>query len=147
MGACLSRSAPARAHSAPAQEPDAGVGRQLYEQVAAPASGLHVAVSSARCGSGASGGGDAVLVKTTPSHVFVALFEGLGEQGAAVAAFCRGAAWSAYQECAARHPGEPLQQLSATLERLDSAIFATDRLKHAVGAGRAGKRPCASGID
>lgn len=142
MGACLSTGRLA-AQPATAQEPDTGVARQLYEQVVAPASGLHVAVSSARCpgGGAAGGGGDAVLVKSTPGHVFVALFEGLGEHGAAVAAFCRSACWGAYQECAVRHPGEPLQQLCSTLERLDSAIFATDRLQHAVGAARTGTSP------
>lgn len=140
MGACFSRDrqASGRLQSATAQAPDPGVSRQVYEQAVAPGSGLHVAVSSARCSGAAAAGGDAVLVKTTPGHVFVALFEGLGEHGAAVAAFCRSAVWAAFQECAVRHPGEPLEQLRATLERLDGAIFATDRLKHAVGAGSRG---------
>lgn len=82
-----------------------------------------------------------LLVRATPHHVFVALFEGLGEDRRSVAAFCRARVWEAYSAAAAAHPGSPLEALRDTLARLDAAVLASDRLKPAVG-GRGGRVGC-----
>lgn len=37
-----------------------------------------------------------------------------------------------FQESSARQPDSPLEALRDTLHRLDAAIFASDKLKHAV---------------
>jgi hypothetical protein len=60
---------------------------------------LQVAVSSARL---AFGDGDRtpLLVRLTPQFAFIALFEGLGEHGSAVAAFCRSQVYEVGAGCA-----------------------------------------------
>lgn len=142
MGQCFSSGA-SRAQGSEPSTPALAQGvadLHLYPVVQASMGGLAIAVSSGRCGATGGGGSDAVLVKTTAQLVFVALFEGLGDQGRAVASFCRSAAWEAFQECSVRHPGAPLDALRASLERLDAAIFATDRLQHAVRGCRLAHR-------
>lgn len=134
MGQCLSSSRPAPGAS---EEPAAQAG--IYDRLIHPpvpaAHGSQAVVSQAKV---SADGSLAVplLVRTTPQHVFVALFEGLGEDRRSVAAFCRARAWEAYQEAAAAHPGSPLEALTGTLARLDAVVLASDRLKPAVSDGR-----------
>ena len=140
MGQCLSSSGSRRAAS---EEPTAQAG--VYDRLIHPpvpaAHGSQAVVSQAKV---SSDGSPAVplLVRTTPHHVFVALFEGLGEDRRSVAAFCRARALETYQEAAAAHPDSPLEALKDTLARLDAAVLASDRLKPAVGGW---ERPEAAG--
>lgn len=131
MGQCLSSAASGRAAS---EEPalQAGVHDRLIHPPVPAANGSEAVVSQAKL---SVDGGPAVplLVRSTPHHVFVALFEGLGEDRRSVAAFCRARVWEAYTAAAAAHPGSPLEALKDTLARLDAAVLATDRLRPAVG--------------
>lgn len=134
MGQCLSSSRPARdAGEEPAAQ--AGIYDRLIHPAVPAAHGSQAVVSQAKV---SADGSPAVplLVRATPHHVFVALFEGLGEDRRSVAAFCRARAWETYQEAAAAHPGRPLDALKRTLARLDAAVLASDRLKPAVSDGR-----------
>ncbi|PRW59267.1 phosphatase 2C 3 [Chlorella sorokiniana] len=136
MGQCLSSAGSARAAS---EEPAAQTGvydRLIHPPVHPPvpaAHGSQAVVSQAKV---SADGSPAVplLVRATPHHVFVALFEGLGEDRRSVAAFCRARVWETYQEAAAAHPGSPLEALKDTLARLDAAVLASDRLKPAAKA-------------
>ena len=72
---------------APRQQDTGVTDRVLYP--VASSGGLQVAVSQARCAAGAGGDATPLLVRQTTCHTFIALFEGLGEDRRAVAAFCR----------------------------------------------------------
>ena len=131
MGQCLSSPHPGRAAS---EEPavQAGVYDRLIHPPVPAAHGSQAVVSQAKV---SADGSPAVplLVRATPHHVFVALFEGLGEDRQSVAAFCRARAWDTWQAAAAAHPDSPLEALKDTLARLDATVLASDRLKPAVG--------------
>lgn len=131
MGLCASTPRPA------GEQPPSMADRGMHPVVqAAGAVGLQVAVSQARCAATAAGT-EAVplLVRATPQHLFVALFEGLGEDRRSVAAFCRARAWDAFQGASTHCPDNPLEALKATVAALDAAVLASDRLKPAVGGG------------
>ena len=171
MGQCFSgpkRGASRRVDVPAARQQETGVtDRVLYPVIST--GGLQVAVSQARCAAGAGGDATPLLVRQTPLHTFIALFEGLGEDRRAVAAFCRTRAFEVgkycrtaaacspaqprdrnrsdtkphpplsrssrlqlFQESSVRHSDSPLEALKETAERLDAAIFATDRLSHVV---------------
>ena len=190
MGQCFSgpkRGASRRVDVPAARQQETGVtDRVLYPVIST--GGLQVAVSQARCAAGAGGDATPLLVRQTPLHTFIALFEGLGEDRRAVAAFCRTRAFEVgkycrtaaacspaqprdrnrsdtkphpplsrssrlqlFQESSVRHSDSPLEALKETAERLDAAIFATDRLSHVVrgacgarvAVGSGGWRTCA----
>lgn len=99
MGQCLSseREAPAeqvlQKPATPAPVPPRQpvlTDRNVYPTIQRGA--LQVAVSSARLACGAADR-TPVLVRLTPQFAFIALFEGLGEQGSLVADFCRSQAF------------------------------------------------------
>jgi hypothetical protein len=101
MGQCFSgpkRGASRRDEVPAARQQETGVtDRVLYPVTSI--GGLQVAVSQARCAAGAGGDATPLLVRQTPLHTFIALFEGLGEDRRGVAAFCRTRAFEVSKLC------------------------------------------------
>ena len=96
MGNCFSggatREAPSARATCAGQQPDQlGVkDRVLHPVIQSPTGALQVAVSQARYAAAPGADPSPLLVKQTPGgNAFIALFEGLGQEGRAVAAFCR----------------------------------------------------------
>lgn len=108
MGQCCSAPAGNR-RPPPSGEPPA-INRGVTDKSLLPAiqsGGLQLVASSARCaatpaGAAGDGGCTPLLVRHTPQGLFVALFEGLGEDRRSVAAYCRSRAFEV-RACMASH--------------------------------------------
>lgn len=135
MGQCCSAptgGSPSNQQAAPAGDPHTLQDRCLHPEIAS-GSGISVAVSQARCAGGGAAASTALVHRTPDSRfLLVALFEGLGPRGAAIAAFCRSHVADLHAQSSPRHPDSPLDALKDCLTSLDAAIFAADQLPHAV---------------
>lgn len=90
MGQCCSAGRP-RPLDAESQGDclQAGLADRVLHPPILGSQGLQLAVSQARLSAAAGGDATPVLVRHTPRGLFIALFEGLGEDRHSVANFCR----------------------------------------------------------